>query len=109
MSQFQQTIESRGFVQTSPSKTANAECMISEQEQPEWLDLKALKGYACASERTLRDWIHRAVDPLPAVRVGRKILVSRSRFDRWLEAHEVKHVDVGCIVDEIIAGVTGAD
>jgi excisionase family DNA binding protein len=80
--------------------------MISERPQPEWLDLKGLKGYACVSERTLREWIHRAVNPLPASRVGTKILVRRNVFDRWLEAHQVKLVDVSGIVDEMIAGVT---
>jgi excisionase family DNA binding protein len=83
--------------------------MVSERQQPEWLDLKALQGYACVSERTLREWIHRVVAPLPAVRVGTKILVRRSVFDRWLEGHEVKRVDVGCIVDELVAGVKGTN
>jgi hypothetical protein len=73
------------------------------------MDLRSLQQYACVSERTLRDWIHRAVDPLPAARVGNKILVRRSVFDLWLEAHQVKHVDVGCIVDELVAGVKGMD
>lgn len=80
-----------------------------EQRQPEWLDLKALQEYACLSNRTLREWIHRCVDPLPAVRVGCKILVRRSEFDRWLEAHQVTHIDIGCIVDELVAGVKGTD
>jgi excisionase family DNA binding protein len=83
--------------------------MIPERRQPEWLDLKALQDYACVSERTLRDWIHRLVGPLPAVRVGCKILVRRGDFDCWLEAHKVKHVDVGCIVDELVSGVKGMD
>jgi excisionase family DNA binding protein len=78
--------------------------VIVEQSQPEWLDLKA--RHACVSERTIRDWIHRSVDPLPAARVGTKILVRRSVFDRWLETHEIKQVDIGCIVNELIAGVT---
>jgi excisionase family DNA binding protein len=81
--------------------------MISEPRQPEWMDLKALQRHACVSERTLRDWIHRPVDPLPAARVGTKLLIRRSVFDRWLEAHRIKQVDVGCIVDEILAGVAG--
>ncbi len=79
--------------------------MISARSQSEWLDLKALQQYACVSERTIREWIHRPLNPLPAVQVGRKILVRRSTFDRWLEGHEVKLVDVGCIVNEIVAGV----
>jgi excisionase family DNA binding protein len=75
--------------------------------QPEWMDLKALTQYACVSERTLREWIHRPDNPLPAVRVGSKLLVRRSTFDLWLENHRLKSVDVGCIVDEILAGVAG--
>jgi excisionase family DNA binding protein len=83
--------------------------MTSDQTQLEWLDLKALTQYACVSERTLREWIHRSADPLPATRVGSKILVRRSLFDRWLEAHQVRRIDVGCIVDEMIAEVTGTN
>ena len=81
--------------------------MLSEAPQPEWLDLKALQEYACVSERTLRSWIHRPIDPLPAVRVGTKILVRRSTFDVWLEAHRLEPIDVGCIVEELVGGVTG--
>ena len=71
----------------------------------EWLDLKALQRYACVSERTLRDWIHRPANALPAVQVGGKILVRRTEFDRWLEGHRLKIVDVGCIVEDIVAGL----
>lgn len=78
---------------------------LSNMQPPEWMDLKALQKYACVSERMLRQWIHRLVDPLPAVRVGTKILVRRGTFDRWLEGHQVKAVDVGCIVEEMVAGV----
>ncbi len=78
---------------------------MSEGRQSEWLDLKALQQYACVSERTIREWIRRPLNPLPAVQVGRKILVRRSAFDDWLESHQLKPVDVGCIVDEIAAEV----
>jgi excisionase family DNA binding protein len=86
--------------------------MIPEQQQPvqglpEWMDLKTLQQYADVSERTLREWIHRASNPLPAVRVGAKLLIRRSTFDHWLESHQLKAVDVGCIVDEMVAGVMG--
>ncbi len=74
--------------------------------EAEWLDLKRLQRYACVSERTLRGWIHRPENPLPASRVGNK-LVRRSILDRWLEAHQVKRVDVGYIVEELVAGVMG--
>jgi excisionase family DNA binding protein len=73
----------------------------------EWLDLKALQRYACISERTLREWIHRAIDPLPASQVGTKILVRRSAFDRWVESYQVKSIDLASVVDEILDDVTG--
>ena len=79
--------------------------MISERTQPEWMDLRALRQYACVSERTLREWIHRPVNPLPAARVGTRILVRRSSFDQWLENHRLENRDIGCIVDEMVAGV----
>ena len=79
--------------------------MNLERSKAEWLDLKALTQYACVSERTLREWLHRPIDSLPASRVGSKILVRRSTFDQWLENHRMKLVDVGCIVDEMVTGV----
>jgi len=74
------------------------------------MDLKAVQEYACVSERTVRDWIHLPQDPLPAVQVGKgKLLVKRSQFDRWLEAHPFRppeSIDVGRIVDEVINELT---
>lgn len=80
--------------------------MRYEPLHPEWLDLKALQEYACVSERTIREWVRRPVNPLPAVRVGLKILVRRSTFDRWLESHQIRPLDVSCIVDQVFAEVT---
>jgi len=69
----------------------------------EWLDLKRLTQYASVSERTMRQWIHRSANPLPAVRVGTKILIRRSEFDRWLEKHRLEPGNVGCMVDEMVS------
>ena len=70
------------------------------------MDLQALQLYACVSERTVRDWIRLDDNPLPATQVEKgKILIKRSRFDRWLEAHPfrpVEAVDLGRIVDEVM-------
>ena len=79
------------------------------RQQAEWLDLKTLQGYACVSERTLREWIHRSINPLPATQVGAKILIRRSTFDQWLENHRLQSVDVACIVDELVTGVMGTN
>lgn len=72
--------------------------------EAEWLDIRALQRYACVSERTLREWIHRPVDPLPAVRIGTKILIRRHAFDEWLEAHRVRRIDADTILNEMLAG-----
>ena len=89
------TISQQGL--TSSSEPVN--------DRSEWLDLRALQRYACISERTLRGWIHRPVDRLPAVPVGTKLLIRRSTFDAWLEAHKLKKIDVDIILDEMIASI----
>jgi excisionase family DNA binding protein len=71
----------------------------------EWLSLRQLTEYAAVSERTLREWLHRATDALPAVRVNGKILVRRSQFDVWLERHRITpdaQVDVNAIVNGLL-------
>jgi hypothetical protein len=56
----------------------------------------------------MRQWIHRAANPLPAVRVGTKILVRRSAFDHWLEDHRLETVHLDDIVRDIVSDlVTG--
>ena len=93
----------------SELSSINKEMLLGQSQSgdamPEWLDMKALTQYACVSERTLREWIHRPDNPLPAARVGSKLLVRRGMFDVWLENHRLKSRDLGCIVEEIVAGV----
>ncbi len=77
---------------------------------PEWMDLKTVTRYAAVSERTIREWIHRATSPLPAVRVGTKILVNRSVFNEWLKLHPLSPantVDVAAIAKQIITELAG--
>lgn len=77
--------------------------------QPEWLGLRRLTEYADVSERTLRGWIHSPADPLPAVRIGGKILVRRQEFNVWLERYRIKPLaseQVNAIVAEVLEGVT---
>jgi len=74
----------------------------------EWLGLRRLSAYADVSERTLRAWLHSPVDPLPACRVGGKILVRRRDFDAWLERHKITPCpgeEIDKIVREVVEGV----
>ncbi len=74
----------------------------------EWLGLRQVTQYADISERTVRDWIHSPVDPLPAVRVRGKILVRWAELDAWLGRHRVtplKTADLDSIVTEVLQGL----
>lgn len=51
----------------------------------EWMSLRTLLGYVELSERTIRELMRRAQDPLPFTRVGRKPLFSRAAVDAWLQ------------------------
>ena len=68
----------------------------------EWMDLQSLTQYADVSIRTLGDWIRNSIDPLPASRVGRKLLVRRSDLDAYLERHKVLP---DSLVDEILGAL----
>jgi hypothetical protein len=77
---------------------------------PEWMDLKTIQQYACVSERTVRDWIHRPYNPLPAVQVEKKILIRRSQFDCWLESHPIQSansIDINGIIEEVMKDMKG--
>ena len=76
--------------------------------QMEWLDVRELTQYAAVSERTFREWIHRAENPLPAVQVDKKILVRRTQLDRWLEAHPLRpaeSVNIDVVVNGLISSL----
>ncbi len=69
----------------------------------EWLDVRALTQYASVSVRTIREWVHRPTNPLPAAQVGTKLLISRSAFDAWLAAHKiVTSQSVKTIVNDVM-------
>ena len=85
--------------------------MILEESKldrwPEWMDLRTLQQYADVSDRTIREWIHLPINPLPCSQVaGGKIHVKRSRFDIWFESHPyqpIDAIDVDGVANEIIS------
>jgi len=84
----------------------------NSRRDSEWLDLRGLTNYASVSERTIRQWLHRGRDPLPAVQVGRKILVRRTVFDRWLDQHPLQpaeSIEISGIVNEIMSELSKAN
>jgi excisionase family DNA binding protein len=68
-----------------------------------FLDLRALSSYSSLSVRKLRDLLEDPGRPLPAYRVGGKILVRRSQFDAWMETYRHRgRADVDRIVNDVL-------
>ncbi|MFI5338448.1 MAG: helix-turn-helix domain-containing protein [Candidatus Methylomirabilales bacterium] len=60
------------------------EAVTIQQDLDPYFSLKGLAGYASLSRRTLQDLVNSPRDPLPSYRIGGKLLVKRSEFDRWM-------------------------
>ncbi|MGI9071700.1 MAG: helix-turn-helix domain-containing protein [Bryobacteraceae bacterium] len=82
----------------------------TDQTSIEWFGLRQATHYASVCGRTLRSWLHSPTDPLPAVRVGGKILIKRTELEAWLERHRIKPftaVDVDGIVKTVLGARNG--
>jgi excisionase family DNA binding protein len=80
---------------------------MNERTPDAYLSLKAMAMYSGLSVRTLRTHLHRPSAPLPSFRIGGKVLVRRSDFDRWAEQFRVDHQEatVAAMIEEVIAAV----
>ena len=78
-------------------------------EERELLTIKQLVAYSTLSERTLRGYLKRRVQPLPHYRVDKKILIRRVEFDGWLASfRRAEQVDeIAQAVNEMLSGLTG--
>jgi len=72
-----------------------------------YFSLRGLAVYSGLSNRTLREYLHDRVHPLPHFRIGGKILVKRDDFDQWVTQfrHVTPSVDVGSIVDDVMRSI----
>jgi hypothetical protein len=67
------------------------------------LRLPALARYSSISVRKLREYLQAPSHPLPYFRVGGRVLVRVSEFDRWLTAYRGRaNAEVGVIVDDVV-------
>jgi Helix-turn-helix domain len=68
-----------------------------------YFTIKALVGYSAIGARTLRAYLSGPSHPIPHYRVGGKILVRQSEFDRWIAAYRhVGNEDVNRKVSEVL-------
>lgn len=54
-----------------------------------YLPLEELATYAGLSVRTLRDYLHHPVTPMPHYVIGGRIVVLRSDYDEWAQRFKV--------------------
>jgi hypothetical protein len=67
---------------------------------------KGLPAYSGLSERTLRGYLSHPSHPLPCYRIGGKVLVRRSEFDRWAEQFRAVSASVvDALVSETLRGL----
>lgn len=71
----------------------------------EYFDLRGLSAYSKLGVSTLRDYIRRG--QFPAYKVKGKVLIKRSKFDVWVERHQVKKEkrDLNSIANDVIEGL----
>ena len=80
-----------------------AERVVISTELDPFLDLRALAGYSSLSVRKLRDLLNDPGQPIPAYRIGGKILVRRSEFDTWMAVYRHRgRQDVDAIVNDVL-------
>ena len=69
-----------------------------------YFDLRGLSAYSSLGVSTLRDHIKKG---LPCFKIGGKILIKLSEFDKWLEGYRVNQKqDLDAIVDDVMDGLT---
>jgi hypothetical protein len=78
------------------------EVVVSTALDP-FLGLAQLARYSSLSVRKLREYLHDPSHPLPHFRVGGKVLVRISEFDRWMTAYRGRtDTRVSAIVDDVL-------
>jgi len=70
--------------------------------QLEYINLRILSKRLGVAKRTLRNWIHDPISPLPAYKVKGLLLFKLADVEQWLEKFRVKTVDTNAMADEIM-------
>ena len=68
---------------------------------PDYVDLKQLAKRLPISQRTLRAWVRDAVSPLPAYRIGGKLLFRWCEVVAWIEGQRVRAIDVDELINQL--------
>jgi len=85
-------------------KTPRAEALAVVNDA--YFPIKRLTAYSGLSERTLRTYLSHPVHPLPAYKIGGRVLVRRSDYDSWAARFRcLAPSSVDAIVGDMIRGL----
>lgn len=77
---------------------------LSRRPKSQWRGVKEQARRLGVSERTLRGWLGKPVNPLPCSRVdGGKLLINDADADRWLRAQATEH-DLDALAAKALKG-----
>ncbi|MBN1228074.1 MAG: helix-turn-helix domain-containing protein [Deltaproteobacteria bacterium] len=69
-----------------------------------YFDLRGLSVYSALEVSTLRDYIR--AGKLPAFKAKGKVLIRKSEFDKWIEAHRInRKIDIARIANEALTSL----
>lgn len=61
---------------------------LTASDLPEIIDTNMIAQYLGVSEGTVRNWRDLPADPLPAIKIERRVMFRRDAFFDWLERKE---------------------
>ncbi len=70
--------------------------------EPGYINLRDVSTRLSASPRSVRAYVNRSDNPLPAYRIGGKLLFCWDEVEKWVEQHRVRMPDVNVDVDALI-------
>ncbi len=71
-----------------------------------YISLTELSKRLSTSVRTLRAWVRDPTDPLPAYRLGGRLMFRWNDVEAWIQRHRVQPIDVRAVCDEIRSKVS---
>jgi len=71
-------------------------------ENDHYVDLKRLANRLSLSPRSIRERVNDSAAPLPAYRVGGKLLFNWEEVALWIEKHRIKPIDVDDLTRQTI-------
>lgn len=93
-------------VDSGSSWNTAAPCQRFGHPSHQWdpfFSLRALASYSSLSERMLRSFLRAPDHPLPHYRIGGRVVVRRSDFDRWVTVYREPATTADHVVSRLLA------